>query len=240
MQHLTRGLSVLALSFMASSAFAHGIYTAERHSDMAIVYGHGPSDEAYDNDKVKALQGHNAAGKALELSVDRSGNYVTFKPTDELVAISAQFDNGYWSEKSDGEWVNKPMNEVEDAKQGGHYLKYNTAYLKADDAEPSALGLDFEIVPMVNPLTLEPGDELKVQVLVQGEPTADIPVVAAFVTDRDSDVVKTDDDGYATLTIRNNGLNVVAAETSTELKDNPKADKASHFATLSFTFAADH
>ncbi len=44
---------LVALAFAASiswigSSLAHGIWVAERHGDMAVVYGHGSSDEGYD------------------------------------------------------------------------------------------------------------------------------------------------------------------------------------------------
>jgi uncharacterized GH25 family protein len=100
--------------------------------------------------------------------------------------------------------------------------------------------MPLEIVPLKNPLTLKQGDTLPIQVYANGKPAADVEVVAEFVTDRENNVVKTDSEGKAEITIRNNGLNVLATETSEPIADTTKADKLAKFATLSFTFAADH
>ncbi|CAA6813792.1 MAG: Putative ABC-type Co2+ transport system, periplasmic component [uncultured Thiotrichaceae bacterium] len=219
---------------------AHGIYAAQRQSEMVFVYGHGPSDETFDAEKYQGAVAYDKDGKKTEITTEYKHGYPVLPKDENIALVAASYDNGFWSEKPDGEWENLPKPEVEGAKQGGHYMKYSTSIMSADAKAGTVLGLPLEIVPLKNPLTLKQGDTLPIQVYANGKPAADVEVASEFVTDRENNVVKTDKDGKAEITIRNNGLNVLATETSEPMKDTTKADKLAKFATLSFTFLADH
>lgn len=233
---LACGFTLLASALQ--SAHAHGIYAAQRLSETVFIYGHGPSDETFVAEKFKGAVAHKD-GKTTELKTEFKNGYPALPSDEKMGLVTAMYDNGFWSQKADGEWENKPKTEVEGAKQGGHYMKYATTILNADAKAGQVTGMPLEIVPLTNPLTLKQGDTLPVQVYADGKPVADVELVAEFVTDRDN-TVKTDSEGKAEITIRNNGLNVLATETSKELEDKTKADKLAKFATLSFTFPADH
>lgn len=226
----------LVCLLLAGQVTAHGIYATHRHDDMVIVYGHGPSDEKYENKDLLGLDGYDKDGKPVSIEHNSKNGYVTFAPAEDLAMISATFDNGYWSEQPDGEWVKKSKDQVEGAKQGGRYMKYNVSLLKPLNDKPKATGLPLEILPLVDPFTLKPGDKLEVQVLANGKPLADTELATEFITNRKKGVVKTDSNGKAEVTIRNEGLNVLATETEVKSEDTTKADKTVNFATLAFTY----
>lgn len=236
---LTCSAALLAVS-MLSTAQAHGIYVAQRQSETVFIFGHGPSDEAFLADNFKGAVMYNKEGEKADLNLEYKHGYPVLPKDSNMTMVSGSYDNGYWSEKADGEWVNKPKTEVSDAKQAGHYMKYNTTILSADAKAGEVTGAPLEIVPQKNPLSLKPGDTLPIRVYAHGKPLAGVDVVAEFVTDRENNVVKTDKKGNAKITIRNNGLNVLATEASEKIENEPKADTLGKFATLSFTYHPDH
>lgn len=236
---LTCSAALLSISLL-STAQAHGIYVAQRQSEMVFVFGHGPSDETFLADSFKGAVMYNKKGERSDLTLEYKHGYPVIPKDTNMMMIAGTYDNGYWSEKADGEWVQKPKTEVADAKQAGHYMKYNTTILNADAKAGEVTGAPLEIVPQKNPLSLKPGDTLPIRVYANGKPLAGVEVVAEFVTDRENNVVKTDKAGNAEITIRNNGLNVLATEASEKIENEPKADELGKFATLSFTYHPDH
>lgn len=230
--------SAMAAALLLGSAFdamAHGIWIAQRHGDLAIVYGHGASDEAYDPGKVAQVIGHLEDGTTAPAATEDHGNHVLVTPPENAAVLTATMDNGYWSEGPDGKWVNKPKSEVDGAKQGGRYLKHTVAILDHSPLAAKAKGMTLEIVPDRDPSELSAGDELGVTVLLGGKPLADTLVVQEYTTDSENKSVRTDAKGRASVTIRNNGLNVIAVSADEPSQEPEKADRVGHFATLSFS-----
>jgi nickel transport protein len=230
---------IIALVLTASiswigSGNAHGIWVAERHGDMAIVYGHGSSDEAYDTAKLKRLTGAAADGSESVLKISARDDHVLFAPSESTVVVYGEFDNGFWSEGPDGKWVNKPKDEVSAAKRSAHYVKYTTGILRPLTGPQAAKGFPLEIVALADPIGIKAGDKLPVQVLAEGKPVAGVDVIAEYTTDSEGIKVTTDAEGKAAITIRNQGLNVIAASWSVPTPDSDKADEIGYFATLSF------
>lgn len=229
-------LATAALLLFAGSAVdavAHGIWIAQRHGELAIVYGHGASDEAYDPAKITAVAAHDGEQAVPVTPVNRETHALVPMPERAPVLI-ATMDNGYWSQGADGKWVNKPKSEVPGAKQASRSLKHTVAILRHTHDAALPKGLRLEIVPAKDPTELQAGDPLEVLVLLNGEPLANAPVTTEYTTDSEAEPVRTGADGKATIVVRNNGLNVVAVS-AIEAPDEPeKADRISHFSTLSF------
>lgn len=230
--------SAMTAALLLGSAFdamAHGIWIAQRHGDLAIVYGHGASDEAYDPNKVTQATGHLANGTTAPATTENRGNHVLVVPPKDAAVLTATMDNGYWSEGPDGKWVNKPKSEVDGAKQGGRYLKHTVAILDHSPLATEARGMALEIVPQRDPTELSSGDELVVTVLLNGKPLADTLVIQEYTTDSENKALRTDAEGRASVTVRNNGLNVIAVSADEASPEPEKADRIGHFATLSFS-----
>ena len=232
--------AVLGFVLMSEGANAHAVWIAERHGVEAVVYGHGPSDDAYDPAKVISLAAKGVDGADVELKLEKRKDHVTFEHDDAVATVAVTFDNGFWSMDADKKWHNKPKDEVPNAKQGGHYLKYGVSYMKSIEGDIKPQGLKFEIVPLKDPLKTDMGDELPIQVLFDGKPAVDVDVIADYVSASEVVTTKTDKEGKATITVRNQGLNIVASAYSEDMEGNSKADKTGYMASLGFTLKSGH
>lgn len=227
------------LAFLVPAvAGAHGIWIAERHGTQAVVYGHGASDEAYDPQKLKTVTARNGDGKNVAVEIRRQDDHALLDVPKDAVVVSGTFDNGFWAEGPDGKWVNKPKSQVPGAKQSSYSRKFAVAILDHLHKRPEPQSLPFEIVPLMDPTILEAGNELPVQVLLEGKPVEGVEVTADYVNDGHAEPAKTDAEGIARVNIRNAGLNVIGAGYSRPLSDSKEADKLSYFTTL--TFNLDH
>jgi uncharacterized GH25 family protein len=235
MRRTLAGSIALAALIAADAAAAHGIWVAQRHDDWAVVYGHGASDEGYDPVKLTAVAAFDAAGKSVAVEARAQNDHVLLDVADGAAIVTATFDNGFWSERPDGTWVNEPKSAVPGAKQSGHYVKYTTTILRPLAAPPAAMKLPLEIVPLVDPMTLAVGEELPIGVFYGGAPLVGATVIAEYTTASDERDLKTDDAGEAVVTVRNQGLNVVAVSHSVATPDFAEADQLGLFATLGFT-----
>lgn len=236
MRRILLAASAVALLLgTAPDATAHGIWIAQRHGDLAIVYGHGASDEAYDPAKISQVIAHREDGSTVPVATENNESHALLSPPKDAAVVTAVMDNGYWSEGPDGKWVNKPKSEVEGAKQGGRYLKHAVAILAHTPLAAKTKGMALEIVPDRDPTELAAGDELPVTVLFNGAPLADTVLIQEYTTDSENKSVRTDAEGRASVTIRNTGLNVIAVSAREPSDEPEKADQVGHFATLSFT-----
>ncbi|WLR93557.1 DUF4198 domain-containing protein [Shinella zoogloeoides] len=231
------GALALALSLPATAG-AHGAWVAERWGELGVVYGHGAGDDAYDPARIKEAVAIAEDGTASPAAIDSRNKHAILKPEGEPAAIALTFDNGYWTEKADGKWVNEPKDKVADAKETGHYIKNSLSLLHVHDALPAFPKQDLQIVPLDNPVGRKAGDPIRLRLLYDGKPLAGAVVTLDYVNQASLKSDPTDADGEVVVTIRNDGLNVLAADHSVPLENDPKADKIGYTATLSFVAEA--
>ncbi len=229
--------SLLAAGLLATAttpAFAHGAWIGERWGDLAVIYGHGPADEAYDPSKVKSVSALGEDGKALPVTIEPAGSHALLKLDGEPALLALEFDNGYWSEGSDGKWVNKPKSEVPGAKQASHSVKYSIALVHVHGDMPAFPAQPLQIVPLDNPIGLKPGEKFRVRLLLDGKPlegkeiTIDYAGLPELVTE------KTDAKGETEVALRNAGVNILAVSHAIPLEGDTAADKKGLTATLTF------
>ncbi len=227
-------LAIVAAGILTTAAHAHGIWTAQRHGDLAIVYGHGAGDEAYKPDKARSAVSHLASGEKRDSKILHQAKNALVEPAPDAVALTVIFDNGVWTKGADGKSVNGPKSQVTGAQSASHSIKINTTILqKGAPLKPTGQGL--EIVALVDPMTLKMGDDLPVQVFSEGKPLAGVALYVDYVNDGHAKSNKTDADGKVTLFVRNDGLNVIGVSHAKTVPDNAEIDQVSYFATLSFT-----
>ena len=205
-------LTLLAVCAMAlpGTAMAHGVWFARRSDRIQLVCGEGWKDNAYDPDGL---------------------------PSDDLAAVYLEMDYGYWSNNADGEWIPKPMDEVEGSTIGTHALKYSMNYFKPVTEVKALDGVLYQFVPSVDPSTLNVGDEFTVQLLNNGEPMADVDIIPD-VLNHHTETIKTDENGMATVTASNGGVNVIGCEMVVPYENegvDQKATRSKVFVSLSFT-----
>ncbi len=227
---------VPVLMFFATTTWGHGTWLEKRQDDIVVVYGHGPNDDTYTPEKVKKTTAYDAHGKSLKSAVKKTkGGYVPLELAEGTAVVAVDFDNGYWCVDADGKWHNLPKTKVKTAKKGSRYMKNGLAILDHFDTLSESLPIPLVILPQSDPLQLKSGDDLRIQVKYNGKPLAETKIYGDLVN-QDSEVsAVTDAQGFATIKIRNQGLNVIAASTEEKIENNPDADKLSIMGTLSFT-----
>lgn len=255
MNHFSKLITAAAVAssmFAATVAQAHGIWFAERSSQLAIVYGIG----ADDLDMVKRLPkivsftGYDDEWKKVDAELMAAGPVVIVAGDDFPAGVSAVMDNGVWSWTPEGEILPKGRDEVPNAVRAERTVKYAVAVrgmlpknfpnLKTQRlqiipvAEYTPALVDGEYDMHGTEMPVEAGDHLKVKVVYEGKPVAGAKVLTEVVTDPDAPVVITDKDGFATIRVRNQGLNVVGALYDGPSDEPKRFDKIEHFATLSF------
>jgi nickel transport protein len=240
MKKIARLAAVAALTagvFTTSASYAHGIWFAQRATQLALIYGVGADD--LDSVKrlplIKSMAGYDADWKPVETSLRVAGPLLLVDSESDPAVVAAVLDNGIWSKTPDGEWLKKGKDEVKNATVSEHTFKY-AVHIRAplSTAVPPLAGQTLQIVPVEPKLPDQMGQPLKLRVLFQGKPVAGARVLSDFVNDPDGKPVKTAADGGVTINVRNQGLNVIVAILDSPSDEPAKADKIEHCATLSF------
>lgn len=232
-------LTLLAVCAMAlpGTARAHGVWFARRSDRIQLVCGEGWKDNAYDPDGLTTIKGYDADFADVAVEPIKGEDYLYIEPSDDLAAVYLEMDYGYWSNNADGEWIPKPMDEVEGSTIGTHALKYSMNYFKPVTEVKALDGVLYQFVPSVDPSTLNVGDEFTVQLLNNGEPMADVDIIPD-VLNHHTETIKTDENGMATVTASNGGVNVIGCEMVVPYENegvDQKATRSKVFVSLSFT-----
>ena len=220
-----------------STVDAHGIWFAQRATQLALIYGVG----ADDLDSVKRLplirnvSGYDESWQPVKTSLRVAGPLLLVDSEEDATVVAAVLDNGIWSKTPDGEWVKKGRDEVKNATISEKTIKY-AVHINGpmSTALPALDGHMLQLVPVEPKLPALLGEPLQLRVLFQGKPVAGARVLHDFVNDPDGKPVKTAADGMVTIKVRNQGLNVVTAIFDGPADDPSKIDKIEHLATLSF------
>lgn len=229
--------SLIAGIGAASLAQAHGIWFAQRSSQLALIYGEGNEDldVIKRQHKVKSVTAYDEQGKEVSTQLTPSGPLLVVNTDNQPAIIAGMMDNGLWSKTEDGKWHNEGKDEVPNAKISLHTFKYAVHLRRPlNGAVPVLPGQKLQIVPVGKQLPDQMGQPLKVQVLYNGKPAAGAEVQPDLVNDPDSKPLKTGADGTVTIKVRNQGLNVVVAKLDTPPTEPAKTSNDQHEATLSF------
>lgn len=228
--------SVMAGLGAANVADAHGIWFAQRSNQLALIYGIGADDLDMVKylPKVKTVAAYDENGKEVPTKLAPNGPLLVVNTDNQPAIVAATFDHGPWCKTPDGKWHNKGKDEVPDATISEHTFKYTVHLRRLNVAPPVLPAHKLQIVPLVKRLPEQMGQALMVRVLYEGKPVQGASVQPDYVTDPDSQPVKTGADGTATIKVRNQGLNVVVATLVTPPSNPAKTNRDEHLATLSF------
>ena len=233
---LALAASVIAGLGAATVAQAHGIWFAQRANQLALIYGVGADDlDAVKRlPKVKTVAAYDENGKEVPTQLAPNGPLLVVNTDNQPAVVAAILDNGLWSKTPDGKWHNKGKDEVPNATISEHTVKYTVHLRRLNVATPVLPAHKLQIVPLVKQLPEQMGQALTVRVLYEGKPVKGASVQPDYVTDPDSEPVKTGADGTATIKVRNQGLNVVVATFVAPPANPAKTNRDEHLATLSF------
>lgn len=228
--------SVMAGLGAANVANAHGIWFAQRSDQLALIYGVGADDHDMVKrlPKVKTFAAYDENGKEVPAKLAPNGPLVVVNTDNQPAIVAASVDYGPWCKTPDGKWHNKGKDEVPDATISEHTYKYAVHLRRLNVAVPVLPAHKLQIVPLVKQLPEQMGQALTVRVLYEGKPVQGASVQPDYVTDPDSQPVKTGADGTAMIKVRNQGLNVVVATLVTPPANPAQTNSDEHLATLSF------
>lgn len=234
---MLKKIAVLLVSALVTAQVsAHGIWFAERSTQLAFLYGVGADDlDAVKRlPKVASMTGYDEDWDKVDAQLTVSGPLVLVTSEDYPVAVSAVLNNGIWSTTGEGHWIGKGRDEVPNAILSEETIKYAVHIRGTLRAVPALATQTLQIVPFGNVFPQMIGEPMTYQVLYQGKPVAGALVKADFINDPDAVPVTTGADGKVTFALRNQGLNVLVA-TFDGPSDKPQAiDKIEHLATFSF------
>ncbi|MEN0106667.1 MAG: DUF4198 domain-containing protein [Pseudomonas sp.] len=217
---------------------AHGLWTEQRRGNIEVVYGHGAEDDAFKADKISGAWAFDSQGKPVEVRIRRLEDHARLQPETDPASLAVALDNGAWSQTPDNKWINKGRSEVPNAVHALHTWKYSLAIYKEGARLPDLSMLKLVIKPLQDPLKVGPGKPLKVQVLLDGKPVSGLKLIGDYRSAPATVSATTDHNGEAQVVVRNEGLNIIAAETSVPVNDDADIDERGLFTSLSFIGAA--
>lgn len=218
-------------------AQAHGIWFAQRARQLALIYGVGADDldAVAREDKLTLFKGYDEDWAEVGVKLRNAGAIPVVDSDEPVAAVAAIMDYGIWTKDATGEFHNKGRDEVPNAVLSEHNWKYAVHLTRMPTTQvPLLAGQTLQLVPVGTDIPQKMGAPMKVRVYFEGKPAAGAQVMTDYVGDPDEVAVKTDKDGYATIKLRNQGINVLMA-IFVSPTDNPvKYQQVEHRASLSF------
>ncbi|MDP3552316.1 MAG: DUF4198 domain-containing protein [Novosphingobium sp.] len=227
----------VATAVASSTVQAHAIWFAQRGKQLAMVYGVG----ADDLDAVKrmpmitSVSGLDADGLPATAALRAAGPIPVVDSDEPLAVVAAVMDYGIWSRDTEGTWHNKGHDEIKGATVSEHNYKY-AVHINQLPSKPMPLipGHKLQLVPADNAIPPVMGQPIRLRAMFDGKPAADVAIMHDYVNDPDQTPMKTDAQGYVTLPVRNQGLNVVVAILVGPTDDPARYKQMEHRASLSF------
>lgn len=224
-------VGAIAVSCIGATASAHGIFIANRLDQKALVLGEGPGDNAYNPTCVTAVEAYDTHFKPTKVTTMNCKDHIAIVPKEDLGITVTFFDYGFFTKDKTGKMHQAPFAKVPDAVKTTHAIKWNINYWNPEVKPGNIYNVPIQIVPSVNPLTLHKGDTYQIRVFKNGKPYANAPLIKDVINDLTNEST-TDANGYATLTVSANGLNVVGVEVAGDKEDEHTTPK--YFSSLSF------
>lgn len=237
--HYGKSLLLIAALFTGQVS-AHGLWTEERRGNIEVVYGHGAEDNAFKARKISGAWAYDAGGKMIPVSVERLTDHARLKPLKSPAVMAVALNNGMWSQTADKKWVNEGRSKVPGATEATQTFKYSLAIYQPGAKLPKLDQIKLLIVPEVDPLTVGPGNSLPVRVLLDGIPAAGVKLYGDYRSAPNTLSTETDKDGRAQVLVRNEGLNVIAAQVEVPVKGSADVDSRGLFTSLTFLGEAHH
>ena len=237
--HYGKSLLLIAALFTGQVS-AHGLWTEERRGNIEVVYGHGAEDNAFKAQKISGAWAYDASGKMIPVSIERLADHARLKPLKPPAVMAVALNNGMWSQTADKKWINEGRSKVPGATEATQTFKYSLAIYQPGAKLPKLDQIKLLILPEVDPLTVGPGKSLPVRVLLDGKPAAGVKLYGDYRSAPNTLSTETDKDGRAQVLVRNEGLNVIAAQVEVPVKDSVDVDSRGLFSSLTFLGEPHH
>ncbi|HSX87834.1 MAG TPA: DUF4198 domain-containing protein [Pseudomonas sp.] len=227
-------LPLLAATLFIGQVDAHGLWTEQRRGNIETIYGHGAEDNAFKAEKISGAWAYDSRGKMIPVTVKRLDDHARLEPLSLPAVVAVALDNGPWSLTPDKKWINEGRSKVPTSTESLHTFKYSLAVYSEGAKLPALDQLKMVIVPEADPLEVGVGKLLPVRVLVDGKPAEGIELIGDYRGAPHQISAKTDAEGRAQIEVRNEGLNIIAAETYLPVANDPDIETRGLFASLTF------
>lgn len=228
----TTGVTLAVIGMIGyNNAVAHDVWLEHNHSDFDLVYGHVGELETLEPEKVRVIRAYSANGREIAISTHSDKASMKVKPVSKPGMITIDYDNGFWTRVDATNWENRSKRHFPGYKDASHSIKFNKNLMAWNNSFSQPVGQWFEIVPLASPLSAGKGDDIKLQVLHNGEPLADAAVeVHGF-----DDSFKTDKHGKVNVPVNaDSQLQYIAVYYRYEAPGHMDADEISLSANLVF------
>ncbi|MHB1348587.1 MAG: DUF4198 domain-containing protein [Desulfobulbaceae bacterium] len=221
-------LLAVVLLLNASGVRAHDYWIEKRAEGYAAVYGHGEQRLDYDPAALKKITVFDAAGNSLAFQTEIQANAIIIRPSGEACLILADLESGYWSKTIYG-LKNLPKRKATRPLESFKAHHYSKSIVAAGETplRPVA-GLKLDIVPLADPLALQAGSPLRLQILLDEKPAGGLTVEG----DHENAGV-TGQDGLVTVPLKA-GRQIYTVKIREPLANDPDADFIETTTTLTF------
>lgn len=230
--------ALFLLAFALLPAFAHDGWIEKRDGQPAFFYGHAGKLDPYKPEYIREAKAFDAAGRPIDLEIIKHKDYASLAPKSDPSFVTMLYDSGYWVKTTDG-YKNIGKREAQEKYsviEARRSRKDAKAVFAPCEIVSKPVGLFLEIIPEKDPLSVKPGDNLPVRVLLEGKPVEGLQVALGTTDHSESkDLPKTDKDGKVQIAIIKNGLQLVTTTHSYPISGDPDADIMVACSSLSFT-----
>ena len=230
-------IASLLILFAAQLVQAHDTWIEKRNGELLVLRGHGGESEAYNPALVKEAQARDAKGQAVAMEIKKNKENASLTSKGIPIVVAALYDSGYWLKTTDG-WKKATKREgtgkytIVDSLKSKQWCK---SFLGSCAENSKPVGQRFEVVPQKDPATVPVGNKLPIKVVFDGKPVEGAIITTAGThASATKDLLKTDKDGTAQVTIAKPGLQLIKASHRVPLKDDPDADVLSLSSTMTF------
>jgi uncharacterized GH25 family protein len=225
---------LLAAALFIGQVDAHGLWTEQRRGNIETIYGHGAEDNAFKAEKISGAWAYDSHARMIPVTVERLDDHARLQPLKPPAVLAVALDNGPWSLTPDKQWINQGRSKVPNSTKSLHTFKYSLAIYREGAELPKLDKLKMVIVPETDPLKVGPGKPLPVRVLIDGKPAAGIELIGDYRGAPHQVNATTDSEGRAQVVVRNEGLNIIAAEVSLPVANDADIETRGLFTSLTF------
>ncbi|MNQ48696.1 Nickel uptake substrate-specific transmembrane region [compost metagenome] len=231
---MKKALPLLAAALFIGQVDAHGLWTEQRRGNIETIYGHGAEDNAFKAEKISGAWAYDSRAKMIPITLKRLDDHARLEPLKPPAMVAVALDNGPWSLTPDQQWINQGRSKVPSSTKSLHTFKYSLAIYQEGAKLPALDQLKMVIVPETDPLEVGVGKLLPVRVLIDGKPAAGIELIGDYRGAPHQVSAVTDAAGRAQVMVRNEGLNIIAAEANLPVANDPDIETRGLFTSLTF------
>lgn len=228
-----RYLALLAVAGVCSApALAHDVWLVPIPATQSheLVFGHPGELEPYDPVRVEETVVVDTAGKQQQLKSSIKNQKVEFQTGSDTALVAIYYDHGFWTVGPDRKSVAAPKWKVPNYRTSTHIRLFSKNLLAWTPTLSAPVGLELEIVPLANPLKLNPGDKYPIQVLYKSRPLAHTEVEVMG----DMELYTTDASGKVEVPIQQAQFQYLYVSHVESMKSNPNVDEVEISTNLMF------